>query len=468
MKQSTVITLCVLSALAAAGVGYAIYFDHKRRNDPQFRRKLKKEKKRAQKVKQEKEEASKKELLDSLKSALEEVDKEKFPDSVEAKEKYFMDYISKGEALFVQGESKHQEAAICFFKALKVYPQPMELVMIYQKTIPESVFALVMGMMQLDIKRKQEQYYESYPPAEWNVKIGEIPEGHTADGKTIIRRALVATKDFEANELIYREEPLLSMLEPELLGKEFCDYCMRKVTDESKISCEKCDRAVYCSTSCKDKAAAKYHNHICGPEAAPLHELEQSSKIPSMIARFLTTMVHDEMQKVTDPNAAEETAWDHIERLRYLDLPKTKEEEREMEALKVALRGKVPGVEEFLNDERYLLLKGKLLYNLYGIYGVEGVVQPSDQLRSPRERPIIGSGLYRATSYMVHSCVPNVKVDFREDHTLSLIAAKPIKAGDELRVSFIEVADRSLEERKKDLERYRYECSCPKCQSDVE
>lgn len=42
-------------------------------------------------------------------------------------------------------------AAICFYKALKVYPAPAELVMVYQKTIPPEVFTLVMGMLSMDV-----------------------------------------------------------------------------------------------------------------------------------------------------------------------------------------------------------------------------------------------------------------------------------------------------------------------------
>lgn len=44
-------------------------------------------------------------------------------------------------------------AAICFYKALKVYPAPAELVMVYQKTIPPEVFTLVMGMLSMDVSQ---------------------------------------------------------------------------------------------------------------------------------------------------------------------------------------------------------------------------------------------------------------------------------------------------------------------------
>jgi import receptor subunit TOM20 len=49
------------------------------------------------------------------------------------------------------GEEHYFEAAMCFFRAQKVYPSPVELIMIYQKTVPEPVFQLVVGMMTLEV-----------------------------------------------------------------------------------------------------------------------------------------------------------------------------------------------------------------------------------------------------------------------------------------------------------------------------
>lgn len=42
-------------------------------------------------------------------------------------------------------------AAISFYKALKVYPAPQELIMIYQKSLPPAVFDLVMELISLEI-----------------------------------------------------------------------------------------------------------------------------------------------------------------------------------------------------------------------------------------------------------------------------------------------------------------------------
>ena len=53
--------------------------------------------------------------------------------------------------LWSLGPQYYDEAILPFYKALKVYPAPMELIMIYQKTIPEPVFQMVINVMAVDV-----------------------------------------------------------------------------------------------------------------------------------------------------------------------------------------------------------------------------------------------------------------------------------------------------------------------------
>lgn len=46
--------------------------------------------------------------------------------------------------------SKQVEAALCFYKALKVYPQPKDLVQIYDKTVPKPVLDILSEMIAQD------------------------------------------------------------------------------------------------------------------------------------------------------------------------------------------------------------------------------------------------------------------------------------------------------------------------------
>lgn len=46
--------------------------------------------------------------------------------------------------------SDQVEAALAFYKALKVYPQPKDLISIYDKTVPKEVLEILAEMVAMD------------------------------------------------------------------------------------------------------------------------------------------------------------------------------------------------------------------------------------------------------------------------------------------------------------------------------
>lgn len=146
---------------------YAVYFDHKRRTDPDFRKNLKRESRRIAKVAKEEAEAKGAKQKRLIREAVSEAIEEGFPTNVEEKEAYFMNEVGHGEVLCQNGkthshptnissslsrmiESTHIEAGLCFYKALKVYPQPGDLISIYDKTVPKPVLDIVAEMVAFD------------------------------------------------------------------------------------------------------------------------------------------------------------------------------------------------------------------------------------------------------------------------------------------------------------------------------
>jgi hypothetical protein len=62
--------------------------------------------------------------------------------------------IEKGDIhIGIVGEAFYNDAVLPFYLALRVYPAPMELIMIYQKTVPEPVFQMIVNIMALDVSR---------------------------------------------------------------------------------------------------------------------------------------------------------------------------------------------------------------------------------------------------------------------------------------------------------------------------
>ena len=135
----TTIALTTAALLTSAGVAYALYFDHRRRTDPAFRTSLRKQRAKLNKLSASATLSAEKAQKDAIRAAVEDANAEGFPTDPEETEGYFMQEVARGEALCAEGVSGEAgvEAALCFYRALKVYPQPRELIGIYDKTVPK-------------------------------------------------------------------------------------------------------------------------------------------------------------------------------------------------------------------------------------------------------------------------------------------------------------------------------------------
>ncbi|GLI78960.1 mitochondrial import receptor subunit tom20 [Penicillium ochrochloron] len=145
------------SVLVAASAGtiitgllaYAVYFDHKRQTDPEFRKSLKRNNRKLAKAVQEEQAAHGAAQRDAIKQAVQRAKEEGFPADLEEKETYFMNQVAKGEGLCAEG-TDNIEAALAFYKALKVYPQPKDLISIYDKTVPKECLEVLAEMVAMD------------------------------------------------------------------------------------------------------------------------------------------------------------------------------------------------------------------------------------------------------------------------------------------------------------------------------
>jgi len=148
IKTSTIVAISVGTVVTGL-LAYAVYFDSKRRSDPEFRKALKKESKRTQRAAKEAAEQSGAEQKKAIRAAVALANEEGFPKDPEEVEAYFMQEVAQGEGL-VQKGADNIEAALCFYRALKVYPNPRELINIYDKTVPKPVLDILAEMIAVD------------------------------------------------------------------------------------------------------------------------------------------------------------------------------------------------------------------------------------------------------------------------------------------------------------------------------
>jgi import receptor subunit TOM20 len=165
--------------------------------------------------------------------------------------------------------------------------------------------------------------------------------------------------------------------------------------------------SAFCSKECEAKLKDESQLLLFGPEYAIPIELNPNNQDPenakkredaqiafarfiresgktqaTLVARFIGKQVINETMKLLPPNhpsnpttppqeAADNewttngyTLFDHMERVRYLELSG---KEGEAEQLRSIMKANLPGLEEFVTDERYTVLTGKMAYNAYGI-----------------------------------------------------------------------------------------------------
>ncbi|KAG7492923.1 mitochondrial import receptor subunit TOM20 homolog B [Megalops cyprinoides] len=106
-------------------VGYCIYFDRKRRSDPNFKNRLRE---RRRKQKQAKEKAGLARLPDL-----------KDPEAVQ---KFFLEEIQLGEELLAQGD--YEKGVDHLTNAIAVCGQPQQLLQVLQQTLPPPVFQMLL------------------------------------------------------------------------------------------------------------------------------------------------------------------------------------------------------------------------------------------------------------------------------------------------------------------------------------
>ncbi|KAF5393182.1 hypothetical protein D9757_001192 [Collybiopsis confluens] len=329
-------------------------------------------------------------------------------------------------------------------------------------------------------------YYSHFPPKSFGVKV----ETHRISD--ISKKILVLTKDVKAGEVIYEEYPIVAVLDTDLQTQgTYCTQCLRTIEPSMSIKSPESPafEAIYCSVECQKTAKSQYHNllftlepplppHIPAEPVTPenlearrkahtqyadyLKTTAHGHSAPLLVARFIARQVASEMSKLipdtTQPASSTQKDYtgadggdyllaDHFERLRYLEVTPPKEE---LELITAVLETVLPGLNSFVTDERYATLVAKMAYNTFGVYYDGG----RDDKPIPSARPEdiertripvgtsrqVGSAVYTVSSYLAHSCDPNARPEFTGGTAqLHLIAARDMKAGEELTVAYVDV-----------------------------
>ncbi|KAL7417345.1 mitochondrial outer membrane translocase complex, subunit Tom20 domain-containing protein [Mrakia frigida] len=175
-NRATTIAIGVGAVLLTSVAGYAVWFDYRRQTDKDFRRKIRKQNKKVSKVVEAENSAKGARTQQDLISAIIEISQEPTPTTPEESEKYFMENVAIGEKLSTLGPDAYVHAATSFYRALRIYPAPAELMQIYEKTVLPPVFAIVKELIGIANVIAQ----QSSRPAEAGIDGGEGEEDEEA------------------------------------------------------------------------------------------------------------------------------------------------------------------------------------------------------------------------------------------------------------------------------------------------
>jgi len=149
MAQPSTIATATVAAVATGVLAYAVYFDYRRRNNVEFRRALRRNEKKQARAEKDQAVATKEAQRRNIQRAVDDAKAEGFPSDPDEKESYFLNEVQNGEALGAD-PTKVIEAALAFYKALKVYPTPSDLINIYDKTVAKPILDVLAEMIAYD------------------------------------------------------------------------------------------------------------------------------------------------------------------------------------------------------------------------------------------------------------------------------------------------------------------------------
>ncbi|CAM1511360.1 Fc.00g088730.m01.CDS01 [Cosmosporella sp. VM-42] len=168
MVQTSAVVTASVATVAAVVVGYAAFFDYQRRNQAEFRRNLRRNERKQARAAKEEAEASMQSQRNQIRAKVEEAKEEGFPTGVEEREAYFNEQVMAGEMLS-SDPTKVLESALAFYKGLKVYPAPGDLIRIYDSTVPKPILDVLAEMIAYDSS------LDIRAPTNGGINLGDIP-----------------------------------------------------------------------------------------------------------------------------------------------------------------------------------------------------------------------------------------------------------------------------------------------------
>lgn len=254
---------------------------------------------------------------------------------------------------------------------------------------------------------------------------------------------VTAKADISAGELLLEEQPIVSAMLPKYFSK-VCHFCAKESSNLQR--CSSCKYSYYCSQDHQIEDWKKSHKKEC---SMMKKVLEKDQKGPIHTAVLLVkTYAQVELLNNSDLKKY----LDSLPRVSHLIKGQAKKvcESTVELVLEAASLSK-----DDQKKETYLDYLTKIMSNGILILGKKNMDE------------MIACGVYPAIRKANHSCEPNAFSATNAKLTHRLVAARDIKAGEEITCAYIDL-DQDVRWRQAHLfENYFFRCSCNKCLSEL-
>ena len=507
-----------MAITAAVGVlGYAFYFDYRRRNDAAFRERLEQDKseanrKETEKVPESEEPANnpKKKKDKKKKVKIEELaeveeapgmmpggtasdlnamlmENQAFVDlsieelrtlSADDQQKTFYSLLVKGEVLMSSGEAGRKKCVDYFVKAALLAPNPVDVLTAFNQTLTQDVYRQVIAKFSETGIKKRQSYLDQIVSGQNNFKFVMRPmESQNIDDE--LEWNPVAIRDIPGGTELLRESPDIAQVNEERDPAERCEKCLKRISGQV-FHCDGCGLGDYCSLDCRNAAMTSMHLFVCSalkPEAAKSYATyltaTQGRLIPRLMLRYLSLLLSEELKsKGSNPS----NTFLHYDHLRPILREPTKQDRREAQMLRDLFCITDPNMGDFLKDEIYACMKATVMGHAFGIpskeyedlqVSIEAGSEPVRLAGDTKYASLIG--LYHTLAHLPHSCKANCEVYSPDGFNMVLRTTKNVKKGEHLSISYAKF-DPSLGNKTRHellMKRFYYDCSCSLCEEGL-
>lgn len=261
-------------------------------------------------------------------------------------------------------------------------------------------------------------------------------------------RDLKATRSFDPGELIARfDGPALALPDSPTLHLT-CSYCLR--IDVDVRACTGCGGAYYCSKPCQRADWALAHKR---GECKAFQKVRADAGGGNK-GRVLPTPVRALIQMLVRPDLA--TARAELGRLVEQWDPSRDATPDEYDDMKLQAMAALKYLDLDMTPARL----GEAIAILF-------MLKINSFNRKDEDVGDTGIFLHPALSMLNHSCLPNAFVQFHGRQAI-LRANQAIKQGEVVEISYIDCNLHKSNRIKALKERWRFDCLCPRCESDLD